>query len=134
MKAFLMRKQEIRRGIAAVVLLIIFPCGAAAMDHFVPNNAQARGIIGFSLFTLPLFSLALGLKSHHTWLGIVSLFISVPLFLWVVGATFWWFVILQPQVVRYSRLHPHHSTQRLISQRPNNALHPTPPARLPVRH
>lgn len=121
-----MRKQEKISGIFALVLLALFVCGMTGMDYMSRDNGYARNIIGVSLFALPLLSLILSMKSHQTWMGIVGLFVSVPLCLFFLGALAW--------VIHYTRLphasHLHHSQN---SQRPNNSLHLTPRARLPGR-
>ena len=120
-KAVLMHKQEFFFGIFSLVLLVLFVCGMTGMDYMNRDNGYARNIIGFSLFALPLLSLILSMKSHQTWMGIVGLFVSVPLCLFSIGALAW--------VIYYSRLshasHLHHSQS---SQQPNNSLHPSPAA------
>ena len=114
-----MRKQEKIFGIFALVLLALFVCGMTGMDYMSRDNGYARNIIGVSLFALPLLSLILSMKSHQTWMGIVGIFVSVPLCLFFLGALAW--------VIHYTRLphasHLHHSQS---SQRPNNSLHLTP--------
>lgn len=124
-KGNLMCAPENRRAIVAVVLLVMVPCGFAAMDYLVPNNGQARRIIGLSLFALPLLSLALGIKSRRTKIGSLSLFLSIPMSPYVIAATFWWFTVMKPQL-HPRHLYPCRSSQRLDGQPSNTALHPTP--------
>ena len=114
-----MRRQEKSSGIAALVLLILYISSAVAMEHS-RGNGQTRNIIGFSLCLLPLLSLVLSLMSSRTWMGIVGLFLSIPLSLFVVAAVTW--------TVLYG-LHPHksHMHPNQSGQQSNTALHRTPP-------
>ena len=121
-----MRRQEKSSGIAALVLLILYISSAVAMEHS-RGNGQTRNIIGFSLCLLPLLSLVLSLMSSRTWMGIVGLFLSIPLSLFVVAAVTW--TILYGLHPHKSHMHPNQS-----GQQSNTALHRTPPPPLPMPH
>ena len=120
-----MRRQEKSSGIAALVLLILYISSAVAMEHF-RGNGQTRNMIGFSLCLLPLLSLVLSLMSSRTWMGIVGLFLSIPLSLFVVAAVTW--TVLYGLHPHKSHLHPNQS-----GQQSSTALPRTPPVAFSLR-